>query len=83
MNLTLTATCLFGLEHRLGEEIDRLGYHRLHTMDGRVTFSAEEEGIARSNVFLRYAERVLIRLGAFRAPLPSKNPRARENWLLT
>ena len=67
MNLTLTATCLFGLEHRLGEEIDRLGYHRLHTMDGRVTFSAEEEGIARSNVFLRYAERVLIRLGAFRA----------------
>ena len=36
MKLTLVATCLFGLERLLGEEIDALGYKRIHTIDGRV-----------------------------------------------
>ena len=67
MKLQLVATCLFGLEHLLGEEIDALGYNRIHTMDGRVTYEADEEGVALSNVFLRYAERVYIKVGAFRA----------------
>ena len=43
MKLTLVATCLFGLEHLLGEEIDALGYDRLETIDGRVTFLGDEE----------------------------------------
>ena len=38
MKLTLVATCMFGLEKLLGEEIDALGLTRLDTMDGRVTF---------------------------------------------
>ena len=67
MKLQLVATCLFGLEHLLGEEIDALGYNRIHTMDGRVTYEADEEGVALSNVFLRYAERVYIKVGGFRA----------------
>lgn len=67
MKLQLVATCLFGLEHLLGEEIDALGYERIHTMDGRVTFAGDEEAVALSNVFLRYAERVYIKLGSFRA----------------
>ncbi len=67
MKLTLVATCLFGLEHLLGEEIDALGYERISTIDGRVTFAADEEGVALSNVFLRYAERVYIRVGGFHA----------------
>lgn len=67
MKLQLVATCLFGLEHLLGEEIDALGYERLHTMDGRVSFAADGEGVALANVFLRYAERVYIRVGAFPA----------------
>ena len=58
-----TATCLFGLEHLLGEEIDALGYDRIETMDGRVTFLGDEETVALTNVFLRYAERVYINLG--------------------
>ncbi len=67
MKLQLVATCLFGLEKLLGEEIDALGYERISTIDGRVTFLGDEEAVALSNVFLRYAERVLIKVGSFRA----------------
>ena len=67
MKFQLVATCLFGLEHLLGEEIDALGYERVNTIDGRVTFIGDEEAIALSNIFLRYAERVFIKLGSFRA----------------
>lgn len=67
MKLELVATCLFGLEHLLGEEIDALGYDRISTIDGRVTYLADEEGVALSNIFLRFAERVLIKLGEFSA----------------
>ena len=38
MRFQLVATCLFGLEHLLGEEIDALGYERTSTIDGRVTY---------------------------------------------
>ncbi len=67
MKFQLVATCLFGLEHLLGEEIDALGYERVSTIDGRVTFVGDEEAVALSNIFLRYAERVFIKLGSFRA----------------
>ncbi len=67
MKLQLVATCLFGLEHLLGEEIEALGYERISTIDGRVTFLGDEEAVALSNVFLRYAERVMIKVGSFTA----------------
>lgn len=67
MKFELVATCLFGLEHLLGEEIDALGYERVSTIDGRVTFLGDAEAVALSNIFLRYAERVYIKLGSFRA----------------
>ena len=67
MTFELVATCLFGLEHLLGEELDALGFDRVSTIDGRVTFRADEEGIARANICLRFAERVYIRMGGFRA----------------
>ena len=67
MKFQLVATCLFGLEHLLGEEIDALGYERVSTIDGRVTFIGDEEAVALSNIFLRYAERVFIKLGSFHA----------------
>ena len=67
MKLELVATCLFGLEHLLGEEIEALGYERISTIDGRITFLGDEEAVALSNIFLRYAERVYIKLGSFRA----------------
>ena len=63
--IQLVATCLFGLERLLGEEIDALGYKRIDTMDGRVTFEGELSAIARANINLRFAERVFIKLGDF------------------
>ena len=67
MKFQLVATCLFGLEHLLGEEISALGYERVSTIDGRVTFVGDPEAVALSNVFLRYAERIYIKIGSFRA----------------
>lgn len=65
--LKLVATCLFGLEKLLGEEIDALGYRRLDTIDGRVVFEAPERAVAVCNLRLRYAERVMILLSKFPA----------------
>ena len=67
MRLELVATCLFGLEKLLGEEIEALGYEKISTIDGRVTFVGDEEAVALSNIFLRFAERVFIKVGAFHA----------------
>lgn len=64
----LVATCLFGLEKLVGEEIDALGYTRRDTIDGRVYFEGPVEAIARANINLRCAERVLIEFASFEAP---------------
>lgn len=65
MKLQMIATCLFGLEKLLGEEIDALGCKRLDTMDGRITFEGDENSVAAANIRLRCAERVYIRMGSF------------------
>ncbi len=65
MKLQLVATCLFGLERLLGEEIDALGYKRTDTMDGRVTFEGDERAVFVANLRLRFAERVFVKLGEF------------------
>ena len=67
MKIQLVATCLFGLEKLLGEEIEALGYEKISTIDGRVTFLGDEEAVCLSNIFLRFAERIYIKLGSFHA----------------
>lgn len=67
MVYTYVATCLFGLEKFVGEEIDALGYKRIETADGRVTFEGDMSAIARCNMWLRCAERVYIKMGEFKA----------------
>ncbi len=67
MTYQLVATCLFGLEKQLGEELDALGFKRTETMDGRVFFEGEAADIPRANIFLRCAERVYLLLGRFGA----------------
>ncbi len=59
--------CHFGLESVLKREITDLGYEIVAVEDGRVTFSADETAIARANIFIRTAERIMIKVGAFRA----------------
>lgn len=65
--MEFVATCLFGLEHLLGEEIDALGYRRTQTIDGRVSFEGDVGAIARCNLWLRTAERLYVKLGSYRA----------------
>ncbi len=67
MTYTYVATCLFGLEHALGEEIDALGYTRVNTIDGRVIFKGDLAAAARCNLWLRSAERLYLLMGEFRA----------------
>ena len=66
-NLEFVATCLFGLEKFVGEEIDALGYKRIDTIDGRVTFEGDMTVFARCNIGFRFAERVYLKLGEFEA----------------
>ena len=63
----LCAPCLFGLESVLSGELKRLGFADISVTDGRVEFTGDAEGIARANLNLRTAERVLIVLDSFRA----------------
>ncbi len=65
--MLLAATCLFGLEKQLGEEIDALGLKRVETIDGRVFFEGEMRDIPRVNINIRLAERVFIVLSRFHA----------------
>ena len=67
MKLQLVATCLFGLEKLLGEEIDELGCKRTETIDGGVYFEGDENSLADANIRLRFAERVFINMGSFQA----------------
>lgn len=63
----LIVPCHFGLEAVLKKEIYELGYEIVQVEDGKVTFSGDEEAICRANIFLRTTERVLIKVGKFRA----------------
>lgn len=63
----LIAPCHFGLEAVLKKEIYDLGYDITKVEDGRVTFLGDEEAICRANIFLRTAERVLLKAGQFHA----------------
>ena len=63
----LIAPCHFGLEAVLKKEILDLGYEIASVEDGRVTFIGDDEAICRANVFLRTAERILLKAGSFKA----------------
>lgn len=63
----LIAPCHFGLEAVLKREIIDLGYEVSTVEDGRVSFWGDAEAIVRANIFLRTAERVLLKVGSFRA----------------
>ena len=63
----LIAPCHFGLEAVLKKEVTDLGYEISQVEDGKVTFWGDEAAICRANVFLRTAERVMVKAGSFRA----------------
>ena len=63
----LIAPCHFGLEAVLKREILDLGYEISKVEDGKVTFLGDMEAIAYANVFLRTAERILLKVGEIHA----------------
>lgn len=65
--IELSAPCHFGLEAVLKREILELGYEISSVEDGRVTFQGDAEAVCRANIFLRTAERVLLKVGSFQA----------------
>ena len=61
------APCHFGLESILKREIQDLGYEIVQVEDGRVTFCGGIDAVSRANIFLRTAERILLKVGSFEA----------------
>jgi len=65
--LELIAPCHFGLEAVLKREITDIGLEIVEVSDGRVTFKGDVSAIAKANIFIRTAERILIKVGSFHA----------------
>ncbi|NOU97987.1 class I SAM-dependent RNA methyltransferase [Paenibacillus sp. LMG 31456] len=65
--ITLIATCAMGLEAVVAREIRDLGYDKVTVENGRVTFIGDELAICRANLWLRTADRILIKMGQFKA----------------
>lgn len=61
------APCHFGLEAVLKREILNLGYEIVQVEDGKVTFRGDISAICRANIFLRTTERILLKVGKFKA----------------
>lgn len=67
MKLELIATATFGLEAVVKCEIEALGYKIIRSEDAKITYMGDERAIARSNLWLRSADRVLLKMGEFKA----------------
>lgn len=67
MKLEFIATATFGLEAVVKREIEALGYKIIRSEDAKITYMGDERAIARSNLWLRSADRVLLKMGEFKA----------------
>jgi putative N6-adenine-specific DNA methylase len=65
--IDLIATSAFGLESIVANELKQLGYDKLNVENGLVKFQADFNAIARCNLWLRSADRLLINVGKFEA----------------
>lgn len=65
--LQLIATSAFGIEAITAREVKKLGYLEQKVENGRVTFEGDESAICRANLWLRTADRVLLKMGEFKA----------------
>ena len=63
----LIATATFGLEAVVARELKELGYVEQKVENGKVTFWGVEKDICRTNLWLRSADRILIKMGEFQA----------------
>lgn len=63
----LIATTTFGLESVVKQEVKNLGFEITNIEDGKICFKSDVAGIARANLWLRSADRVLLKVGEFKA----------------
>lgn len=63
----LLATATFGLESLVADELRKLGYGDTRTENGKVSFTGDGLAIARTNLWLRTAARVRVKVGEFTA----------------
>lgn len=67
MEFTLIATSTFGIEKVVANELRELGYEDLQVENGKVTFQGDEMDIVTCNMWLRTADRILIKMAEFKA----------------
>ncbi|WP_096200474.1 THUMP domain-containing class I SAM-dependent RNA methyltransferase [Bacillus sp. FJAT-45350] len=65
--VTLIATATMGLESLVAREVKDLGYEDVQVENGKVTYTADEAGICRSNLWLRTSDRIKLKVGEFKA----------------
>ena len=65
--MKIIVTCAFGLESLVKRQLLDMGYENLNVNDGRIMLEGDEKDIAKLNINLRCADRVLIELGNFKA----------------
>ena len=65
--ITLIATLTFGLEAIVKREVQALGFENITVADGKVEFEATPQDIPTANLWLRSADRVLLKMGQFEA----------------
>ena len=65
--LTFTCPCHFGLESVLHFEVNKIGGENIVVTDGKITFEGDFKTLAKANIYLSTAERVLIQLSQFKA----------------
>jgi len=63
----LIATATFGLESVVAEEVKNLGYENVTIDNGKVMFSADLSAIPKTNLWLRTADRIRLKIGEFKA----------------
>lgn len=67
MKLKISCPCHFGLESVLSGEMKRLGFENVISENGKVSFYGNFSDVAKANICLRTAERVLIEVASFTA----------------
>ncbi|MBN1870289.1 MAG: class I SAM-dependent RNA methyltransferase [Candidatus Omnitrophica bacterium] len=65
--IALMVTSAFGLEAVVKRELQTLGFKDLIVLDGKIEFQATLEDIPMLNIWLRSADRVLLKLAEFKA----------------
>lgn len=63
----LIAPTIFGIESMAADEFRRMGFDFVSVKDGKVYLEGDGDMLARANICSRFAERILINVGEFKA----------------